>query len=81
MTVMSIDPEAVRAIVRQKLEERFGVPSEPTVSVTHGTHWSHLVITSGPECSDDLDLPIRKPCLIEPHHPCYNSGYCKTLGH
>jgi hypothetical protein len=39
------------------------------------------VIAPGPECSEDMDFPIRKPCLIEPHRPCYNSGYCRKLGH
>ncbi len=77
-----VNPEAVRALVRRALEEAF-MPGEskaasPRLSLVHA---SHLDITSGPECSEDLDLPVRKPCLIEPHRLCYNSGYCKKLGH
>lgn len=40
-----------------------------------------LEIYQGPECTEDPDYPIRKPCVIEPDRPCTNSGYCKKLGY
>lgn len=73
----TVDPEAVRALVRRALEERLTVPSTE-VSLVYA---SHLDIALGPDCSEDLDLPQRKPCLIEPHRLCYNSGYCRKLGY
>jgi len=75
-----IDRNAVRALVRRKLEERLGTALPHGTSAV-GTLWSELEIAAGPECSDDFDFPVQKPCLIEPHRPCYNSGYCKKLGH
>jgi hypothetical protein len=78
-----VSPDAVRALVRQALEERLGVHHPPVTvsSQTIAAHASFSVIAPGPECSEDMDFPVRKPCLIEPHRPCYNSGYCKKLGH
>jgi hypothetical protein len=77
-----VSPDVVRALVRQALEERLGVdPSIAPSPRTLSAHASFFVIASGPECSEDMDFPIRKPCLIEPHRPCYNSGYCRKLGH
>lgn len=82
----SVSPDVVRALVREALEERLGIRpsaaafSQPTM-LAHPAHPSLSVIAQGAECSDDIDLPLRKPCLIEPHRPCYNSGYCQKLGH
>jgi hypothetical protein len=80
----SIEPDVIRALVRQALEQKLGL--RPTVapagrSGAPPSHPSQLGIGEGPECSDDIDLPIQKPCLIEPHRPCYHSGYCTKLGH
>ena len=80
----SVRADVVRALVRQALEERLGVrdAAAPSSSRTlHVAHASLSDIARGPECSEDIDFPIRKPCLIEPHRPCYNSGYCRKLGH
>ncbi len=78
----SVDPNMVRALVRQALEQRLGL------GPTHlSVHPSQLAIGEGPalsaisECYEDMDLPLQNPCLIEPHRPCCNSGYCKKLGH
>jgi len=87
--VSPVSPDVVRALVRQALEERLGirpsaaVSSQPTrlAQQAHPAHPSLSVIAHGAESSDDIDLPLRKPCLIEPHRPCYNSGYCQKLGH
>ncbi|MGH9463689.1 MAG: hypothetical protein ACRD1X_21005 [Vicinamibacteria bacterium] len=77
-----VSPDVVRALVRQALEERLGVHLSVTPpSQTISAHASFAVIAPGPECSEDMDFPVRKPCLIEPHRPCYNSGYCRKLGH
>ena len=78
-----VRPDVVRALVRQALEERLG--TRPPVALGEplrsAWHPSQLGIAEGPECSEDFDFPIQRPCLIEPHRPCYNSGYCKKLGH
>jgi hypothetical protein len=76
----AVDPDALRALVRRALQEKL-MPASPAVRALPSIHASHLDITVGPECSEDLDLPLQKPCLIEPHRLCYNSGYCKKLGH
>ncbi len=68
---MTVSPELVRRLVRNELERR----------LAKTRHAALLDIIEGPECTDDLDFPIRKPCLIEPDRPCYNSGYCKKLGY
>lgn len=73
----TIDPERVRSLVRRLLKERFEVSSPTSLEL----HASHRTITAGPECSEEDGLFPRRPCLIEPHRPCYNSGYCKTLGY
>ena len=110
----SVDPNMVRALVRQALEKKLGLSPTPRVlnhphpasdsfdsgaasidarvlpegeGVNLSVHPSHLAIGEGPALSaysewhEDMDLPLQKPCLIEPHRPCYNSGYCKKLGH
>ena len=95
----SVDPNRVRALVRQALEEKFGrhpTPASPlslrervgvrVVQPSTGlsVHPSQLAIGEGPassDCHEDMDLPTQKPCLIEPHRPCYNSGYCTKLGY
>lgn len=92
-----VDPNMVRALVRQALEQRLGLGPTPRVlnhphpgplpegeGVSFSVHPSQLAIAEGPassDCYEDMDLPLQKPCLIEPHRPCYNSGYCKKLGH
>ena len=113
----SVDPNRVRALVRQALEQKLGLgptsgarPLSRPASVrvrpndfggsaeafSEGgreretgpsqlsVHPSQLAIAQGPavsDCYEDMDLPLQKPCLIEPHRPCYNSGYCRKLGH
>ncbi len=88
----SVDPNMVRALVRQALEQKLGLrptprPVGPARAARQGgptrlsVHPSQFAISDGPESYEDMDLPLQKPCLIEPHRPCYNSGYCKKLGH
>ena len=79
----SVRPDVVRALVRQALEERLALRDSGVASPRHLdlAHSSLSDIARGPEWSEDLDFPIRKACLIEPHRPCYNSGYCRKLGH
>jgi len=107
----SVDPNTVRALVRQALEQKLGLGPTPRVlnhphpasgaidsgttcfdarspsegeGVNFSVHPSQLAIAEGPaleDCYEDMDLPLQKPCLIEPHRPCYNSGYCRKLGH
>lgn len=72
---MSIDRARVRALVRAELQKRLGAPPQARV------HAALLEIYQGDECSEDLDAPTRKPCVIEPDRPCTNSGYCKKLGY
>lgn len=69
-----VDPETVRNLVRRELERRLLTLPSPT-------HPSHQDIAQGPECTEDHDFPVRKPCLIEPHRLCYSSGYCRKLGY
>jgi hypothetical protein len=77
-----IDPNRIRAMVRQALEEQLGLKRleqrPPTPDRLLPEHPSHLDIVSG--CSDDDELSGNQPCLIEPHRMCSNSGYCKKLG-
>ncbi len=98
----SVDPNRVRALVRQALKQKLGLgspvhPEATSLSLRErvgvrvvqqsaqlSVHPSQLAIGEGPassDCHEDMDLPVQKPCLIEPHRPCYNSGYCKKLGH
>ena len=63
-----IDRERVRALVREELLRR-------------GFHPALSEIVKEELCREDLDYPVRRPCLIEPDRPCYNSGYCKKLGY
>ena len=88
----SVDPNMVRALVRQALEQKLGLgptlaaspPLPQGEGVSFSVHPSQLAIAEGPaleDCYEDMDLPLQKPCLIEPHRPCYNSGYCRKLGH
>ena len=90
--VSFVSPDVVRALVRQALEEQLGIrPSAAASSqparLDHLAHPAQLAhpslsdFSDGPECTEDIDLPVRTPCLIEPHRPCYNSGYCRKLGH
>ncbi len=114
----SVDPNMVRALVREALEQKLGLRPTPRPGSTTLTrrlapliaaphvltpavpkreneagpnplsvHPSQLAIAEGPafsafpDCYEDMDLPLQKPCLIEPHRLCYNSGYCRKLGH
>jgi hypothetical protein len=75
---VSASRETVRALVREELLKR--LPPQPR------SHPALLVILSpaeeaAGECSEDPELPVRRPCVIEPDRPCYNSGYCKRLGY
>lgn len=71
---MRLDRGVVRALVREELERRLVRRSETG-------HPALGEILRGIECSEDHDFPIRRPCVIEPDRPCYNSGYCKKLGY
>lgn len=75
---MPVDRERVRALVHQELEKRLHAAAAES-------HPALVVIVApadrAAECSEDPDLPVRRPCVIEPHRPCYNSGYCKRLGY
>ncbi|MEE9264326.1 MAG: hypothetical protein V3V11_07720 [Vicinamibacteria bacterium] len=110
----SVDPNMVRALVRQALEQELGLgPTSPRrttltrrlaplIAAPHvltpavpkrekeagpnplSVHPSQFAISDGPafsDCYEDMDLPLQPPCLIEPHRLCYNSGYCRKLGH
>ncbi len=82
----SVDPNMVRALGRQALEQKLGLgptprPARPAGPTRLSVHPSQFAISEGPESYEDMDLPLQTPCLIEPHRPCYNSGYCKKLGH
>ena len=84
-----IHRDDVRRLVREELGKRlvsrFG--SEVSIESVEAPrsrahlHSALLEIYHGPECSEDLDFPIRESCVIEPDRPCYNSGYCKKLGY
>lgn len=74
---MSVDRQRVRALVRAELEKRLRSPTAPS----HLNRAALLEIIKSPECTEDPDFPVRKPCIIEPDRPCINSGYCKKLGH
>ena len=74
---MSVERDRVRALVRAELEKRLrSEPPRAAVGVA-----ALLEIYSGEECNEDLDLPTRRPCVIEPDRPCTNTGYCKKLGY
>lgn len=73
---MTIDRERVKALARRELERRLSSSSLPM-----HRNPALLELISSPECSEDPDFPVRRPCRIEPHRPCYNSGYCKKLGY
>ncbi len=73
---MSVDRNRVKALVRAELERRLHPVHGPSVASA-----AFLEIYQGSECSDDLDFPMRNPCVIEPDRPCTNSGYCKKLGY
>jgi len=108
----SVDPNMVRALVREALEQKLGLRPTPRPGSTTLTrrlapliaaphvltpavpkrekeagpnplsvHPSQFAISDGPESYEDMDLPLQPPCLIEPHRLCYNSGYCRKLGH
>lgn len=70
---MTLERERVRAVVREELARR--------LSSAPRSHPAFLEIHVEAECAEDLDFPTRRPCVIEPDKPCYNSGYCKRLGY
>jgi hypothetical protein len=70
---VTLDRERVRAVVREELMKRLASDSR--------SHPAFLEIHIEAECVEDLDFPTRRPCVIEPDKPCYNSGYCKRLGY
>jgi hypothetical protein len=72
-----IDRDRVRALVRAELEKRLA----PAPAARGLTVAALLEIHPGAECSEDPDYAVRRPCVIEPHRPCINSGYCKKLGY
>lgn len=81
---MTVERDRVKAIVREELARRLPqVSAEPSLRVRAErlTHPALIEIYVGEVCSDDLDLPSRPRCVIEPDRPCYNSGYCKRLGY
>jgi len=78
----TIDPDVIRRLVRQTLEEKLGLNrpslSEPNPTKPLNEHPSHLDVIS--DCASEDELPTSQPCLIEPHRMCSGSGYCKKLG-
>jgi len=70
---VTVDRRLVRALVREELSKR--------LARAEAAHPALGEIFSGLECSEDPDYPLRRPCVIEPDRPCYNSGYCKKLGY
>jgi hypothetical protein len=74
---MTVERERVRALVREELEKRL----HPEASEPHPALVVIVALDESAECSEDPDLPVRRPCVIEPDRPCYNSGYCKRLGY
>jgi predicted Zn-ribbon and HTH transcriptional regulator len=73
---MTMDEEAVRALVRQAVARQLqGVPtpgaSEPR-PVAFASHVSHVRYAL-PETDG--------PCLIEPAVRCNHCGYCQSHGH
>lgn len=72
-----IHRDDVRRLVREELSKRLAAGGRSRAHL----HSALLEIYHGPECSEDLDFPIRESCVIEPDRPCYNSGYCKRLGY
>jgi hypothetical protein len=85
-----IDPDLVRKLVRQALEDELGLssteggerpPTSSSRTTEHAaqTHPSHLDVIT--ECGGGGDFSPGKSCLIEPHRLCSNSGYCKKLGY
>jgi hypothetical protein len=75
---MTFDRERVRTLVREELERR--LPAAAPES--HPALVAILIpADESAECSDDAAVAVRRPCIIEPDRPCYNSGYCKRLGY
>ena len=78
----TIDPDVIRRLVRQTLEEKLSIvrPSTPEPCPTKPLHEhpSHLDVMS--DCAAEGELSGSQPCLIEPHRMCSDSGYCKKLG-
>jgi hypothetical protein len=72
-----IHREDIRRLVREELMRRLA----SAVPVRARFQSALLEIDTGPECTEDLDFPVRRSCVIEPDRPCYNSGYCKKLGY
>jgi hypothetical protein len=73
---MSMDEEAVRALVRQavarQLQGGAAPPADERRPLAFATHVSHVRYAL-PE-SDG-------PCLIEPAVHCNHCGYCQSHGH
>jgi hypothetical protein len=79
-----IDPDAIRALVRQELTQRLGSfekPALPQARAGSILHPSHLEIFTEPGCEEEQDFSPGATCLIEPHRLCFHSGYCKKLGY
>jgi len=77
----SIGRETIRALVRSELEKRLGSRIERTRDgCPNVDHPAHREMFQEKGRGEDPGLSTEKPCLIEPHRPCSNSGYCKKLG-
>ena len=78
-----VDRDRIRALVRAELEKRIG----PTPGFAAGPKatvhaaFGEILIEGPSESADEADWAPRRPCVIEPDRACYNSGYCKKLGH
>ena len=79
---MPADEQTIRRLVERELSRRLSASALPPHPA--------LAELSGPFMDDDAcETPESsagpgskgRPCVIEPSAPCYNSGYCKKLGH
>ena len=80
MSGSPLDAALVRRLVERELSRRLSASSVPPHPA--------LAELSGPfrdagECESPSGTGSggETPCIIEPSAPCYNSGYCKKLGH
>lgn len=78
-----VDRDRIRALVRAELENRIR-PSPAIASGSKATAHAAFgeILLEGPSGpAGDADWATPRPCVIEPDRACYNSGYCKKLGH
>lgn len=78
-----VDREHVRRLVERELHRRLSASSISS-NVSHPA-LAELSVSLpqavDSECEQSPPNGPNRPCVIEPSAPCYNSGYCKKLGH